>query len=105
MQQWYSVAAAGSKWLHFRTPPTDAFLTYFIFSVFGILAADFLSGLVHWGADSWGSVEIPIIGKVMHHLYNLPSKRFSKVLLKSLAKNIQGVLSCVGLSCILDFSA
>ncbi|XP_014278205.1 plasmanylethanolamine desaturase 1 [Halyomorpha halys] len=35
-------------------------------AIAGIISADFTSGLVHWAADTWGSVELPIIGK--HYL-------------------------------------
>jgi len=33
-------------------------------AVLGMLTADFLSGLVHWAADSYGTVELPVVGKV-----------------------------------------
>lgn len=46
------------------TPHPHLQLTILLSTVAGALLADFLSGLVHWGADTWGSVELPIVGKV-----------------------------------------
>lgn len=37
--------------------------TVIIAAMCGIVSADFASGFVHWVADTWGSIEIPVIGK------------------------------------------
>ncbi|OAF65802.1 hypothetical protein A3Q56_06479, partial [Intoshia linei] len=38
-------------------------LTVFIYSVLGIIFADFISGLVHWYADTWGTLNTPLVGR------------------------------------------
>lgn len=46
---------------HFRT---DRISIVVAAAFCGIFTADFGSGLVHWAADTWGSVDLPIVGKV-----------------------------------------
>jgi hypothetical protein len=37
----------------------------------GMLAADFVSGLVHWAADTWGSEGMPLIGRRLLHPFRV----------------------------------
>jgi len=52
----------------------ESLLWSFIALVFGIITADFASGVVHWGADSYLTIETPIVGKALirpfreHHI-------------------------------------
>lgn len=53
---WRSTQATASSWL-----------SVVLAILSGWILSDFVSGLVHWGMDTWGSVATPIIGKMMIH--------------------------------------
>ena len=45
--------------------PEGAALTLVGLAFMGVLAADLLTGLIHWGCDTWGEVEVPLIGPTL----------------------------------------
>jgi hypothetical protein len=59
--------ALAMSWLALRLAPQVRAKPFLALSAFmlGFVAADFVSGFVHWAADTWGTPEWPIIGKAL----------------------------------------
>ena len=49
-------------------------------AIAGMIAADFVSGIVHWMADTWGSETMPLVGRRILHpfrVHHVESERLS----------------------------
>ncbi len=47
------------------------FAEYLGIALAGWLLADFLSGLLHWAADTWGRIDTPVIGRRLLHPFRV----------------------------------
>jgi plasmanylethanolamine desaturase len=61
MRNWYLIIPSARMNEYIHASSTDQH--HLSLLVLGILTADLASGIVHWGADTWGSVDMPFIGR------------------------------------------
>ena len=59
--------AAAMAWLAARIGPRIGTAPWLVLTAFmlGYVVADFISGVVHWAADTWGTPEWPVVGKAL----------------------------------------
>ena len=68
-----AAATALLAWNIYRVTRAWGFLDWWlvVVAVVGVIAADFLSGIVHWTADTWGSASMPLIGRRFLHPFRV----------------------------------